>query len=233
MQVADVNALAIPGDVTGAVDPADDLDIFTVQLSAGDTWQWQLEAADGGLLAGHLAIAEHANKVPNLVGRAAAGGAVTQEQFALSSGRYNVFVRDVRNVTAPSQHLGGPAYDYRLTVTKQVKTPAPLTLPANLTATLPSRTAQALYSFTTTTSSMVVISVKAQNKAPASDLDGRLSLFDANAKLWLKTNDDQVLGSNADPLIQGTLPAGTYVIVLDNVSPAASDLSYELHVTSS
>lgn len=226
-----VNAFATPGAMTGAIDPANDLEVLTVSLAAGEVWRWTLEPASASsVLAPHLAIAENANQVPSLVGRGGQGATVTQEQFALSNGRYNLIVRDARNV-GTSQNVGGPMHQWRLRAERSSRVPAAITLPTVASHTLTSATAQGLFSFTLSTMSTVTIEVRCQGKAPASDMDPRLSLFDANQKRWVQTNDDRAL-SNVDPLLEGPLPAGSYVLVVDNVKAAPADLSYELRVSS-
>jgi hypothetical protein len=58
-----------------------------------------------------------------------------------------------------------------------------------------------------------------------------MSLFDATSKLWVITNDgasgstDAHLGADAMPR------DADYVLVVENTSPAAADLSYQLDFT--
>jgi len=73
--------------------------------------------------------------------------------------------------------------------------------------------------------------VLAVNKAPASDLDTRLTLFNATTNQWFGTNDD-ISGSNTDSRLTGTLAAGNYLVVVDNLSETANDLSFQLAITS-
>ncbi|MHB8878322.1 MAG: hypothetical protein ACYC8T_31890 [Myxococcaceae bacterium] len=226
----EVNAFSVPGELTGAIDPADDLDIFTAQLTAGQFWIWELSpAGPGSTFVPHVAVAEHANVVPNLVAKSATAAVVTQEHFVLTSGRYNFIVRDARNLGS-SQHVGGPGLTWRLRGQRATRTPTVLALPATVPTTLAHRQAVALYRFTLATPVNVDVQVLCSGKAAPSDMDPRLTLYNVTQNAYLQTNDDRSL-SDVDSRLFGTLPAATYDLVIDNVSPTAADLSYELRVT--
>src|SRR5687767_9588435 len=55
----DVQKMTIPGAMTGAIDPANDADIFSVTPSAGELWEWKL-APTGADLAPHLTVFDSA-----------------------------------------------------------------------------------------------------------------------------------------------------------------------------
>ena len=227
----EVNALAAPGAVSGTVGAANDLDIFQVSLTAGSTWTWTLDGACGAL-APHLAIVEGANSVPILVSRGTAGGRAVLEQLVLKSGTYNFIVRDARNVpAATTQNQGSPQHRYQLSGAASARAPGSASVPGTFPSTLPDRYQAAVFAFTLSASTPVTVRARAQQKSPASDLDTRLGLYSVTTQAWLGTNDD-ASGSTTDSLLTGTLPAGEYRAVVDNLNEAAADLSFELQLTS-
>src|SRR6185295_6475623 len=48
-----VNAMTIPGIMSGTIDPAKDVDVFSIDPAAGEFWEWTL-APTGSSLAPHL-----------------------------------------------------------------------------------------------------------------------------------------------------------------------------------
>ena len=49
------------------------------------------------------------------------------------------------------------------------------------------------------------------------------------SKTWVLTNDDDAAAKTKDSHIGGLLPiTGEYVVIVENVSPNAADLSFEL-----
>lgn len=224
-----VNEVQLPADVSGAIDPAGDLDILHFNHAAGEVWTYTLAPGDeASTFAPHLAVAEHANQVPTLVAAAAAGEVARQEHFTLSSGRYNVFVRDARNVPS-STGVGGPAFTWRFVATPTPREPTEVAVPSTTQGALAFPRAIGLYRFTLSSETNVRIELRAKGKASPSDLDTQLSLFDANAQQWIATNDDVSLGET-DSELGGTFQAGTYTLVVENLEPAAGDLTYELAV---
>lgn len=225
----DVNAFPIPGDATGAIDPADDLDILSVTLNAGDLWTWTV-AGSGGMTP-HLGISERGNKAPTMV---ATGATVAeQEHFVLEAETYFLIVRDARNVPmATSKHVGGPELTWRASARPLVRTPTPATFPTTLSGKLDKRSSIALYSFTGAKDLGFDIVLRAQRKSPASDMDSRMSLYEKTTKTWVLTNDDDVAAKTKDSHIGGILPiSGDYVVIVENVSAVASDLSFDLAFT--
>jgi hypothetical protein len=95
----------------------------------------------------------------------------------------------------------------------------------------------ALYSFTTTKGTNVEIVVKAARKSPPSELDSRMTLWNASNKTAVLTNDNAG-GATKDSEIRGPMPTdGEYYVVLENEAdmvfdPSATpDLSYEIELT--
>lgn len=231
------NAMTIPGSMLGAIDPADDIDIFTVPLAAGELWSWQI-VSDGSSYVPHLTIFDTSAASLNptvLVTAANASEAAHLDHFVLGAGSFVAAVRDARNVPAgTSQHVGGPTVTYRLVASKVAPAPTTVTFPSTVTGSLKYVSNVALYSFVGTAGMKVKIVVNAQRKLPASALDSRLSLFNETAKTNVLTNDD-ASGTTTDSEITGPLPAaGTYYVILENeaaMSYAAGsipDLSYAI-----
>jgi hypothetical protein len=219
--------ITFPSNVTGAIDPADDIDVFSASLVAGDVWTWTLDSK-GSALAPHLGISEFGNKVPTMAALGAAGASAEQEHFVLESETYFAIVRDARNV-GTSQHVGSPAHTWQLTGRKTPRAGTALVVPSTAQGKLRIKTAIALYAFTLTQQTGLDIELKGARKIPASNIDSRMSLFDATKKKYLITNDD--IPGTTDSKVGGVLPAGDYVLVVENVAPDATDLSFELVTT--
>jgi hypothetical protein len=190
-------------------------------------WTWSLTGTGGGMTP-HLGVSENGNKVPTL----AAIGA-EQEHFVLESETYFLIVRDARNVPmSTSKHVGGPDLKWKLAARKLERTPTPATFPATLTGKLASKTSMALYAFSGMKDFAFDIVLRAQRKTPASNMDSRMSLYEKTTKKWVLTNDDDAAASTKDSHIGGALPVtGDYVVIVENVSPDATDLSFELMFT--
>jgi hypothetical protein len=225
---AQTQLVAFPSNVTGAINPADDIDVFSASLVAGDVWTWTLDAKSSAM-APHLGLSELGNKVPTMAAKGAAGGSAEQEHFVFETETFFAIVRDARNV-GTSQHVGSAAHTYQLTGRKTPRTPTALVVPSTAQGTLRTKTAIATYAFTLTQQTGLDIELKGTRKAPASNIDSRMSLFDATKKKYLITNDD-ISGSITDSKVGGVLPASDYVLVVENVAPDATDLSFELVTT--
>ena len=193
--------------------------------------RWTLDA-QGSPLTPHLSVSEGQNTVPVLVARGVAGGAVVIEQLVLKTATYAIIVRDSRNVpAASSQNAGSALHAYVLSAAATARTPVQVTVPSTTNGLLASRYASALHRFTVTTAAQFTLNVLAKNKAPASDLDTRLTLFNSTTNQWFGTNDD-ISGANTDSRLTGMLAAGDYLVVVDNLSETAVDLSFQLALSS-
>ncbi len=225
--VTDLNELTLPVAVHGAIGEADDLDVFAVDLVAGELLLWTLEA-QGGEHAPHLAIAEASNAAPPSVGFANPGSTLQMHHFALKSGRHHFIVRDERNVPAASSaHEGGPANQYQLRSSAPTINVSEVSIPQRLSATLGSRFDPVVMSFTLSQETDIKIEVTATRLAAPSDIDSRLSLFYVTGNDWLITNDDLAQGQS-DSMVTGLLPAGEYRVVIDNINPSAANLDFEV-----
>jgi hypothetical protein len=224
---SEVNAFTIPGSITGAIDPKGDNDIFSITLKPGELWEWTL-TPDGADLAPHLTVFDTGGKSPNVLTTAPAGTAASLTHFVLADGTWTAAVRDARNVGGSATE-GGPSFKYTLKATK--KTPAPKTIasPSKTTGKLASLYSIDLYTFVLASDTALDVMIHAAQKTPASTLDSRLSLFETSANTWVGTNDD-VGPSNTDSKLGGTLPAGTYVAIVENEGTNDADLSYEIEI---
>ena len=223
----EIDSMTIPGAMSGTLDPAKDVDIFAVTPKAGELWQWTL-APSGADLAPHLTVFDTAqdSKNPTVLATSGAGTSAVLQHFVLSNGSFVAAVRDARNVGGGG-NVGGPAFGYTLTATKKTPSPTTVTVPSTKSGKLASLSSVDLYTFTLTTETELDVIIRADRKAVPSTLDSRLSLFDANAKTSIGTNDDAT-GSTIDSQLGGTLPAGTYIAVVENEGTNGADLSYEI-----
>lgn len=225
----EVDSMTLPGTMNGALDPENDVDLFSIAPAPGELWEWTLTPS-GGELAPHLTIfdADADNAVnPTTLAKAAAGGAAALQHFVLGTGTLLAAVRDARNVPSASGH-GGPTYAYTLTAKKKALAPTPIAMGSTKQGELASLSSVDLYSFSLASATELDVMVHAEQKAPPSTLDPRVSIFSLTLNKSLGTNDNRA--GTTDPKLGGTLPAGSYVVVVDNEGTQDADLSYELEL---
>jgi hypothetical protein len=225
----EVGSMTLPGAMKGALDPANDVDLFSIAPVPGELWEWRLTPS-GADLAPHLTIfdADADNAVnPTTLAKAAAGDTATLQHFVLGTGTLLAAVRDARNVPSPSGR-GGPTYGYTLTAQRRAPAPTSITVPATKQGELASLASVDLYAFSLATTTDLDVMVHAEQKTPPSTLDPRVSIFSVTLKKSLGTNDNQA--GTTDPKLGGTLPAGSYLVVVDNEGTNDADLSYELEI---
>jgi hypothetical protein len=224
----DVQKMTIPGTMTGAIDPANDADIFAITPAAGELWEWKVDPTTADL-APHLTVFDSAadNTNPTVLAKGAAGDTATIEHFVLGGGTWLAAVRDARDVPAGTGK-GGATYGYTFTAKKLTAQPTTIAVGDTKTGTLASLSSVALFKLTLAASTGLDVVVRAERKASPSTLDSRLSIWSAATKKSIGTNDDAT--GTSDSELGGTIPAGTYTIVLENEGTDATDLSYEVEV---
>lgn len=221
-----VGAMALPGTMNGAIDPANDTDIFAIKLAPGDFWDWTATPKNADL-APHVIIFDTAGgKNPIVAGFAGAGAAARLQHFVVNSGTFVVGVRDARNVGADGGK-GGAGYGYALVAKRSTPKPIAVTFPATKTGKLASVGSVDLYTFTGTGGKGWDIIVRAARKTPASSLDARLTLFDLTAKKHVITNDNGPATNDPQVGSDDAAPSA-YMVVVENEGLDASDLSYEI-----
>jgi hypothetical protein len=226
----ETNAMTLPGEMTGKIDPANDVDIFSVQIAPGDLWEWTVTPSSADL-APHVTVFDTApnNLNPTVLAQAAAGSPATIQHFVLRTGSFVAAVRDARNVPTGTGK-GGPTFGYTFTGKRRTPSPVAVTFPTTKSGKLASLSSIDLYSFNGTKDMGFDIVIKAARKASPSTMDSRLSLFDMGSKTALITNDDAA--GTTDSQIGGTLPAtSTYVVIVENEGTNATDLSYDIAFT--
>ena len=223
-----VGTMVLPGTMNGKIDPANDADLFTIQLAPGEFWNWTATPTSADL-APHVIIFDtnSAGKNPNEVGFAAAGAVAKVQHFVLSTGTFVVGVRDARNVPTATGK-GGPTYGYALTGKRVTPAPIAVTFPVTKMGKLASIGSVDLYTFTGTNGQGFDVSLRAASVS--STIDTRLSIFDIPAKNVIGTNDDD--GSTPDTRdtkLGSASPApSTYMVIVENEGTDATDLSYEI-----
>lgn len=218
-----------PVAVKGSVDPVGDIDAFRVKLQAGDFVVWRIGTA-GASWAPYLGVIEKDDAVPHYVGHVE-GGSFELEQFVTKSSDWQLVVSDWNNVKSGGTKVGGPTFGYVVKAEKVARTPTPIAVGATATQSLATPYAAALFALTLTTETGLDVEIRAKRKASPSDMDSRITLFDQNKAQWVATNDDLALDQTDSKLGSDALPAGSYVIVVENVDPASQDRSFELSVT--
>lgn len=226
----EVNMVSLPVTNTGAIGTTNDIDIFAVNLTAGELLRWTITANDQNY-APHLAISEATNMRPVTLAFGAPGASESFHHFAMKTGLHYLIVRDARNVPAEmSENIGGGIVRYALQSSAPTIAATSVTIPSRTSHTLPGVFELGYFSFTLAQSTDLKIEVFAQRKVPASDMDSRLSLFSVTGDEWLITNDNPAL-DQPDSVVTGVLPAGEYRVVVDNVDPEAADLAFELDLS--
>lgn len=225
---ADVQSMTIPGSMTGAIDPTNDTDIFSITPGAGELWEWKLDPT-GADLAPHLTVfdAAQGNNNPTVLAKGAAGDVATIQHFVLEGGKWLAVVRDARNVPTGTGK-GGATYGYTFTAKKMTANPTAIAVGDTKTGTLASLSSIALFKLTLAQATPLDVVVRAERKASPSTLDSRLSMWSVATKKSIGTNDDA--SGTSDSELRGNIPAGTYTIVLENEGTDATDLSYEIEV---
>lgn len=223
----DLGMMKIPGTMNGKIDPANDVDIFSIEPSAGDFWEWTVTPS-GADLAPHLAVFDTApsNLNPTALVAGTAGAPLLLQHFVLRSGSFVAAVRDARNVPTPTGK-GGPGYGYALVAKKKTPAPTSVTFPVTKTGKLASLGAVDLYTFTGTSGKGFDIVIRAARKAVPSTLDSRLSLFDLTANKAIITNDDAA-GTSDSQIGSPDAAPSTYMVIVENEGTLATDLSYEI-----
>lgn len=227
---SEVGTMTLPGVMNGAIDPANDVDIFSIAPAPGEFWEWTL-APKGADFAPHLTIfdTDSSNTTnPNVLAKGDAAQTITLQHFVLGTGKLVAVVRDARNVPTATGK-GGATYGYALTAKKKTPAPVAVTVPATKTGKLASLSSVDLYAFTLASSTALDVIIRADRKAVPSTLDSRLSLFNVTTKKSAGTNDDATAGTT-DSQLGGTLPAGSYIAVVENEGTNAADLSYEIEL---
>jgi hypothetical protein len=223
---AETDPITLPCTVTGALSSADDVDIFDATLTAGTLITWTLTPGSSAMTP-YLGIVEKDDSVPHLVVKGGAGAAVEQEQYVLKSSLWHAIVMDSR-ATPP-----GPGGDWTLTAALSTPAPTALAIPSTVQGSLRHRTAVALYRFHADANQGFDLVINAARKSPASDLDSRISLWDQTHQKWLATNDDDAAATTSDSRLfsDGLTAAADLVLVVENVSETAQDLSFELQAS--
>lgn len=226
---ASIQAIPVPVKVVGTVDPKGDVDAFRASLNAGDFLVWHLTPTSD--LAPYLGVVEKKDSVPHYAGHADKGVAFEIEQFVTKTGDWNVIVSDWNNVQAQGTKTGGPTFGYTLSAQKVSRTPTSIAMGDTAKGSLTSPYAAALYAFSPPAQKGFDVDVMAKRKASPSDMDSRLTMFDTTQKKWVTTNDDLALDQSDSRLGTDGLPAGTYILVVENVNADAKDLSFDLRIT--
>lgn len=226
----EIDTMPMPGAMAGAIDPANDVDLFSAALNAGEFWEWSLTPTSAEL-APHITIFDTAKGSlnPTVLASAAAGQTTTLQHFVLGAGAFVAAVRDARNVPTATGK-GGSGFGYQLVAKKATPAPVQVDIPATKSGTLKSLSSVDFYAFSLVGSTALDIVVNAARKPAPSTLDSRISLFDLSRNKNVLTNDD-ASGSTTDSAIGGTIPAGSFLLIVENEGTNGADLSYTVSFT--
>ncbi len=221
-----VGTLKLPGRMNGSIAPANDADLFAIELAPGEFWEWTATPTTTDL-APHITVFDSSDNFnPVVVGFAGPGAPAKLQHFVMRPGRFFMAMRDARNVSARG-NKGGASFGYAVTATRGALKPIEVTFPVTKSGKLASVGSVDLYTFTGTAGKSFDITINAARKVPASTLNSRLSLFDTVAKKAVITNDN-VSASITDSHVGGDPLPSTYIVVVENEGEDGADLSYEI-----
>lgn len=225
----EIGKMVLPGIMSGKIDPANDVDVFAIDLAPGDFWDWTATPTPSSAdLAPHVIVFDTAGGLnPTVAGFAGAGQPAKLQHFVLRTGKFVVGMRDARNVGADGGK-GGPTFGYALQGKRGVIAPTTVTFPTTKTGKLASVGSVDLYTFTGSNGKGFDVFVRATKSGAPSTLDARLSLFDLTAKRAVGTNAD--LSSQSAQLGSASATNSAYMIIIENEGTNPTDLSYELEL---
>lgn len=224
------NAIHVPDMILGAIEKANDSDVFRFPAQAGDRLSVRATSTGGAEL--HVAVFGEASlNVPPAVNTFGHGKNALAEYYILKSGTYFIALRDRRNIGATPAGVGDPSFTYTIVVTTLSRAPLAIALGMPQATTIdPAGTVRVL-SFSAQKEDTLEVRTTAKGLTPASDVDTRLSLFFPGQKAWLGTNDNPSLGVS-DSLLKGKMPfSGTYHVIVENVADSGTDLRVEVAVS--
>lgn len=224
----EVNAVAIPDVITGAIGSPGDVDLFRWTAQAGDRLVVTVTAHEE--LQAHLAIFGDAPlEVPPAVSSGPGPDAMA-ELYALKSGVYYIAVRDRRNVGERSGQVGGPDFGYTLSILPLTRPPIPVTVGQEVAAEMLPHGVIRVFAFEAVEGDNLSITVLADRLQPPSDVDSRVSLFFPAQGIWLGTNED-LSASQTDSLLEGEMPfTGAYHVVVEDVGEGGEDMRIVLRI---
>lgn len=207
--------VTVPAVFSGVVSPPGDLDGFAFAVGPGTILRLEVDPENGDLNAAVLVTgldAANASFVRWLDDPTERR--LSREVFFAAGGRYAVFVTDARNAL---WKVGGTTFPYRLTVS-QAFLPADIprieTVPGTVQGSLPSRGGLRFFHFVPPAGGLTRLEVTAL-RAPGSDLDAALTVYDPSAARLAAENRDQD-DETPDPRVVFTAQAGhTYLVVVD------------------
>jgi hypothetical protein len=225
----------------GSVVDEQDQDAFHVLTTGGQPYRVHLSLPSCSQLQGHLTVIDDGRDgdLGGLdfvqISTTGTSSAVELEFIAMRDGHYAV-VRDGRNV-GQAGGAGGSDHVYDLRVEALSLDDVVIqdvTFPSTLTGTLPHAGAMHVYRFTSalqvgadggTTLEDVIFDF-----STTGDIDGRLFVIAEATNDWIARNDDRV--GSVDPRIDAPMTEqGTLYLVVDNVEPSASDLTYSIEAS--
>jgi hypothetical protein len=227
----EVDDLPLGASMQGGVQDPDDTDVFRVQTQPGKVYLAKLDVPAGSSLQGHLTVIDDGRngKVAgdDFVKIAVAGSASSAELvfLAMGQGGHFVAVRDARNVQG--QSVGGPGYDYVLSVVEADVSSGieagTLVFPSQSSGQLAHPAALLLHPFDGAQGTDVLFDL-----AATGDADFRLFVFSKTQADWIARNDDRSAG-DPNPLIDAPLTAGGGMwLVVENIEPEAKTLGFSL-----
>ncbi len=226
---AEIQNITVPAIVTGAIDPVSDVDGFRAKLTGGDLFVWKLEAT-GADFTPYIGVVEKDDSVPHFVARGEMGKSIELEQFVTKSSDWQIAITDSRNATGRTP-VGGATFGYKLTAQKVTRVPTPIAVGNTATSVLTSPYAVGLFDLSLSSATALDINVRAKRLSTPSDIDSRLSIVNQADGTWVSTNDDMSSGQTDSKLGADALPAGKYVLVVENVNPTAKTFGFEVVVT--
>jgi hypothetical protein len=204
-----------------AATDANDLDLYKVDLVAGDLVRFTATPASGSMLQPVIGILGSTGSVKRA--STATSGAAGRDYFVETTGTYYVAVGDVRNDADVPANVGGASFGYTLTSSRiNLSSVSESSLPVSLSSSFGTsgEIQIPVVRFTATAGTVVTGETTAVRLMPtAGNADTIIHLVDltGSTPAIVDTNDDiDFLDGNYDSLLTVTIPTtGSYAFVID------------------
>jgi hypothetical protein len=206
-----------------------DQDIFSVELTAGQVFEWEIAALGNGF--SPAGVISYLIDEDQHITRVLSGDVGAKRQaYVPVDGKYYLIVIDARaNAETPPQH-GGPEATYVIKTSVKTLAPTALTVPGMVDGDATNGDVQA-YSFTWSSMQVFHAEVIAAREPVGSDYDPELYLVDATGKLVGVNFDIDSDNDNFDAALAARLTSGQqYRLIIDGYANT-KDGRYKLVTT--
>ncbi len=179
---------SIGGNIAAGSGDNIDVDVYSVELEAGEVFEWEISALGNGFSPGGV-LTQLADAEGNITRVLSGDVGAKRQAFAPVTGTYYLLVIDARAaVETPPQH-GGPEATYVIKTSTAALAPTAATVPGSLTGDAADGDLKA-YSFTWTSSQALNAAATGTVAVTAGGFDPELYLWDIAAEEVVAANFD-------------------------------------------